>query len=470
MNKQGYVKLLKDVLCGDFASQDIARNRLNFNSPNQTDRYDPVPLKNLIKTNERGYKDVCADVNTVREVFGYYRDGDFQLENKAWAWRATEHHAGSCRFKAVASARSTSGCIYVTSGRSDWFGKNLTNMPIVLWCLRNGLHVDILVDPVEANAYKDALFSFTNLSLLRNVLDMGNDAIMSQLSIITPVLEETELADWPRGFGFNRMVSVECMKKRFQDGRCLLVDDNTGWFNNRNAGDVLAGMLPVAGGQPPDITLNSVALRDDNWLCIAFSPCTVAPSMRPLFTSRHEPFSSRDMNIGVAPNVDRIPQQLTLWNTAVAADTGVNYDPRFLTGKEDVELFRRLKAEVGQKIYRCNDITLGKCKTTEDGPDQNPGVFQKKTAMLDKIIEQVDALLGEDGLARVLGEQGVENASMKLLLEEAWYGRLCQLAYNYTIDPNLVNDAWSEEKAQTRMAELLVRQNRVIEQYLVLSA
>jgi len=171
-----YTELLRNLVCGQWEDHQIPLNSLNFNSPNQTDRYDPVPLANRV-TLKASHTTTCEHVRQIRRAFGYnFDDGDegncTLVLDRWWATQASENlqfpHA---LWERVAGERDASGCIYITGGRGKWFGEKVALMPIVMWCLANGRHVDVVVDVKEAAYYRQQVLGTSNLQYLFGALN-----------------------------------------------------------------------------------------------------------------------------------------------------------------------------------------------------------------------------------------------------------------------------------------------------------
>lgn len=118
----------------------------------------------------------------------------------------------------------------------------------------------------------------------------------------------------------------------------------------------------------------------------------------------------------------------------------MNYDPAFLTGKEDVEFSLRLLAGHRNKIFVCRDLQIEKFHAPTDTRDQNPGLFEKDAFIREKIAQVLRILVTKE-----------RNA--------------CDLAKSYDIKTTV---ATSEDEREKTQAELLKRQNMVIEQFLTL--
>jgi len=176
---------------------------------------------------------------------------------------------------------------------------------------------------------------------------------------------------------------------------------------------------------------------------VAFTPCKLAPGERPRLEAKAFGAVADVKDLKFSPlggDESIILQQITLWSVSTWSKLHVNYDPAFLTGKEDVEFSLRLLAGHRNKIFVCRDLQIEKFHAPTDTRDQNPGLFEKDAFIREKIAQVLRILVTKE-----------RNA--------------CDLAKSYDIKTTV---ATSEDEREKTQAELLKRQNMVIEQFLTL--
>lgn len=394
-NESGTHKEVEQLILGNYKAFGLVNN---FDSPNQTARYDVLG----------GMKEFSND--KLRAEVRVARAG----------WTLTEADISWIGGGPVGVA---SGLIYISSGRADWFAEHGLLSPLVIWCLATGRPCDIITDLEEHAAYHKAItdtektselaFRLGQYGELRNLIPglaaapdpeaVKKTWVQGQISAFLSVragqLDDQKKALLPRGFGFNRFVGMAWMRQRFT-GFCATVDDNSFMFKEGidQTADAMEWLFTGTNVSTRVAAVTGKAMAVNNWLAIAFSPCTKAVSDRTAASEMMTGFSAVApafyTGAGISVNTlecpsPRIIQQLTVWNAACFAAQPVNYDHALVTGKEDVEFYRRLldkKAATRDLLFLDNTLHVVKC-TSSGKPN-----IKKERQTIKALLENVKRL------------------------------------------------------------------------------
>lgn len=400
---------VKLLLLGHF--RPVGFGDADFDKINQQDKYDPITVDRTVEG------DNAPLVAALRTRMNPWRAGLPALAGAIW----TEHGYGYGQIQPnaaapvrgqalnplqdrVVGARDRSGLIVVTSGRAAALAEALPNMPILVWALARGLAVDIFVDPREFADYKAEIFANDTINAVGVAINAARDAYDTcfpaadfpgrggkmmasfNLSVVTFPMAPAAPSSLPCGFGYNRYMAFRYMCARFRqggagNGRCMMIDDNVadlGGSDYRHLERIFAPRFPTAG----------------DWVCAVFKPCTAAPSNR----VAQQQDAASDYRLAAAPtygpqiqnDTALFIQQLTFWNVVraralTAEGVDLNYDPFFVTGKEDVSFHARLADRYNALMYEDKSIQIHKIALSPCAP--TPGALSKDAATTEALVE-----------------------------------------------------------------------------------